>query len=347
MGFSELMKNNFNNKEKLEKFSSIISRRSNDLLDIINDIIDISKIESGQLPVNVDLCDIHSLFVELVSIISDYQINAGKQQLIIETDIPTGLVPRIIKIDKGKLKQIFVNLLTNAVKYTASGSIRFGVNCEDQGLVFYVTDTGDGIPADKQEVVFNRFVRLQNARASNIGGTGLGLSITKGLVTLLGGKIWVESEPGKGSKFSFTVAYTSSDASALQIQKKKSETPVTSLNINILIVEDDQWNAEYLKEVLWAITHNLIVVATGKDAIEAVRKGTVDLILMDVRLPDMTGYEVVEEIRKIKPDVKTIIQTAYASHDERAKALEAGCIDYLSKPVKNEQLIEMLISHFN
>ncbi len=347
MGFSELIKNNFHNKEKLEKFSTIISRRSNDLLDIINDIIDISKIESGQLPVNIDVCDLHTLFAELGSIISDYQINAGKQHLTIEPDIQTNHSPRMIIIDRGKLKQIFVNLLTNAVKYTAHGNIRFGVTYGDEGLVFFVTDTGDGIPADKHDVVFNRFVRLQNARTSNIGGTGLGLSITKGIVNLLGGRIWVESEPGKGSKFSFTVDYTTSEVTDLQTQKKKSETSVTALNINVMIVEDDQWNAEYLQEVLSAITQRLIVVATGKDAIEAVQKDAIDVILMDVRLPDMTGYEVVEEIRKIKPEVKTIIQTAYASNDERAKALEAGCIDYLSKPVKNDQLIEMLFLHFN
>lgn len=344
MGFSDLLTKNFNDKTKLEKFSSIIIRRGTDLLDIINDIIDVSKIESGQTQVNIEECNLNELLCEISNVVSGYQLNIGKQHISLNIEIKTEQ-NLTIKVDKAKLKQIFINLLTNAIKYTHSGNIHFGFDIENEQLIFHVTDTGIGIPFDKQAVIFDRFVRLDNGHNGDIGGTGLGLSIVKGLVNLLGGKIWVDSIPEKGSTFYFTVSYILS-ASSRHIPKiKKEQIQLIPTKKKILIIEDDPWNSEYLNELLSIVTDNLLMAETGKRAIEIVKEHAVDLVLMDIRLPDISGYEAIKEIRKINPGLRIIAQTAYASIDEKTRAIQAGCIDYISKPIKQDELFEMLNTH--
>lgn len=212
MGFSEILANYFNNKEKLEKFSLIIRQRCSDLLEIINDILDISKIESGQIPINMEECNLDELFNELNSFFSEYQSRINKQHLKLNI-LPT---PKSfnynIVTDKGRLKQIFINLITNAFKFTDEGEIKVGCNFDSKNnIVFYVSDTGIGIPIDKQKTVFERFIQLNQNPKKNIGGTGLGLSIVKGLVKFLGGEISIKSEIGKGSTFTFRIEYKTID----------------------------------------------------------------------------------------------------------------------------------------
>lgn len=206
IGFSEILSNHFNNKEKLEKFSKIIQQRSCDLLDIINDILDISKIESGHLPVNLEECNLTELFGELNTFFIEYQRRLDKQHLKLNILPVSQLLNCTILTDKVKLKQIFINLITNAFKFTEEGMIEIG--CKPDGnnkILFYVSDTGIGIPIDKQKTVFDRFIQLNQNPKRNLGGTGLGLPIVKGLVNLLGGKIYLKSEPGVGSTFSFSI----------------------------------------------------------------------------------------------------------------------------------------------
>lgn len=211
MGFSSLLVNNFNNKEKLHNFSKIIEQRCNDLLDIINDILDISKIESGQNNVNIEECDLNRLFTELSLFFGDYQKRTNKQHIQLKMLQTSDENIARIKTDKLKLKQILINLISNAFKFTESGWVECGFSRENDKVLFYVSDTGIGIPKDKYSCVFERFVQLKQLSARNIGGTGLGLSIVKGLVELLGGNVWLESECNKGTTFFFTINYINLD----------------------------------------------------------------------------------------------------------------------------------------
>jgi PAS domain S-box-containing protein len=196
MGFSSLLADYYNDKHKLEQFAEIINLRCNDLLEIINDILAISKIESGQLPVNYEVCNLENLFAELSDFFEEHQKRIGKQHIKFELSAVSCMSGSTITTDKVKLRQIFINLIGNAFKFTETGRIEGGCKFdENDDLVFYVSDTGIGIPIDKQDAVFERFIQLPQNKDISYGGTGLGLSIVKGLITLLGGRIWVESEP--------------------------------------------------------------------------------------------------------------------------------------------------------
>lgn len=346
MGFSGLLVENAQDITKLKQFTAIINQRCNDLLDIINDILDISKIESGQLPVHIEECNLSFLFKDLTSFFYEYQNRLNKQHIKFSLSIHCGTSENIIFIDQGKLKQIFINLISNAFKFTDEGVIEGGCKLDkNNNLIFYVSDTGIGIPIDKQEAVFERFYQIHEGSKFNVGGTGLGLYIVKGLVNLLGGKILLESLPGKGSTFSFTIPYTS----AKQIHHKtlvaEKSYKNNLANKTILIVEDDLYNAEYLKELLSNNNLNIFYAKNGKEAIEISISQPIDLVLMDIRLPDINGYEATLQIKQHKPDLKIIAQTAYAAEGEKQKALNAGCIDYISKPTMQEALLTMLNKH--
>jgi PAS domain S-box-containing protein len=213
MGFSSLLADYYNDKPKLEQFSEIINLRCNDLLEIINDILAISKIESGQLPVNREVCNLNVLFAELADFFTEHQKKIGKQHIKFELRALFSPSEFTIITDKVKLRQIFINLINNAFKFTETGKIEGGCKFDANGdLVFYVSDTGIGIPSDKQDIIFERFIQLPQDKDISYGGTGLGLSIVKGLITLLSGRIWVESEPenlaeGKegGTTFYFSI----------------------------------------------------------------------------------------------------------------------------------------------
>ena len=346
MGFSDLLLSNANNKTKLKNFTDIISQRCNDLLDIINDILDISKIESGQLPVHTVETDLNEVFAELSSFFTEYQKRIDKQH--IKINIQSFCVPKenLILTDKVKLKQIFINLISNAFKFTDEGQIDCGCKFDEaHNLMFYVSDTGIGIPPDKHQFVFERFAQLNQSTKKNIGGTGLGLPIVKALVNILGGQVFLESEPGKGSTFSFTIPYKPSQLIHHKSSIVENISKETVKGKTILIVEDDYYNAEYIKEILSGIGLNILQVENGKQAVEISLSQSIDLVLMDIRLPDIDGYEATRQIHQHKPYLKIVAQTAYAAHDEKQKALDAGCVDYISKPTKQEILLSLLNKH--
>jgi len=341
MGFSSLLPENFNNLEKLQNFSNIINQRCRDLLDIINDILDISKIESGQSTVNIEECNLYELFSELKLFIRDYQNRTNKQHIEFMLNPLEKESDFIIKTDKVKLKQILINLISNAFKFTEKGSVKCGVTQANNKLQFYVTDTGMGIPSDKFDFIFERFAQLKNTTIQNSGGNGLGLPIVKGLVGLLGGEVWLQSECDKGSTFYFTIDYAQSNSTNVNKLGIEDKQEIIT-DKTILIVEDDYYNAEYLKEVLRNISSNIITVANGLSAVKIVQEQNIDIILMDIRLPDITGYEATRLILKNNPDIKIIAQTAYAANVEHQNAIDAGCVDYISKPTKQEQLLKMM-----
>jgi PAS domain S-box-containing protein len=345
MGFSSLLVENYDNKPNLEKFSEIISQRCSDLLEIINDILDISKIESGQFAVHVEACDINELFAELKSFFTEQQNRIGKQHIKFSLQFIGNKSGVLVQTDKVKLKQILINLIGNAFKFTEKGSIECGCQIDNNQLLFYVSDTGIGIPTDKYELIFERFSQLHHPAVKNIGGTGLGLSIAKGLANLLGGKIWLQSEPDKGTTFNFSIPYNKSGSLPKEYKAGNEDQPFIFSNKTILIVEDDYYNALYLKEILGHTGFNIVSTIYGKEAVQIATSQPVDLVLMDIRLPDMNGYEATCLIRKLKPHMKIIAQTTYAAHDERQKAIDAGCIDYVSKPTKQELLLALIRKH--
>jgi PAS domain S-box-containing protein len=346
MGFSELLADQYNNKAKLEKYSQIITQRCDDLLEIINGLLDIAKIESGQLPVHFEECNLKALFNELTLFFKEHQKKIEKNHIKLIVNNVDNNIP-IFLTDKVKLKQIFINLIGNAFKFTDRGRIEVG--CSYNGgpsIEFYVLDTGMGIPLEKQEVIFERFTQLSQADNNLYGGTGLGLPIVKGLINLLGGKISLNSVPKQGSTFYFSLPFKISRISDSQPNVMTGNQEEYDLpNRTILIVEDDIYNTEYLKEILCEFGFNIIHTYYGKDAIEISLSQSLDLVLMDIRLPDIDGYEATRKIKLQKPGLKIIAQTAYASDVDRNRAFEAGCSDYLSKPIKREKLIALVKKH--
>jgi CheY-like chemotaxis protein len=243
--------------------------------------------------------------------------------------------------------QIFTNLISNALKFTYQGTIEFGFNFSSkQQLEFYVSDTGIGIPKDKHEVIFERFIQLNLGTSRYSGGNGLGLAITKGLVKMLGGSIWLQSEIEKGSTFYFTIkTILESDISDF-IEKKIEDIKVDSIKgKTVLIVEDDEYNKALIKEILDNQGFNLIFADNGLDSVQMCLTTPIDLVLMDIGLPDISGYEAIKQILSNNPKLKIIAQTAYASPIDKNKTIQSGCIDYISKPLKSNGLIEIIKKH--
>lgn len=343
MGFSSLLVKNYGDKSKLEKFSKIINLRCNDLLDIINDILDISKIESGQLAVNIEECNIPELFSELRIFFNEFQKRIGKLHISLNFKIKKS-VDHVFMSDTVKLKQILINLIGNALKFTDSGEIEIGYDIDADKIIFYVSDTGIGIPQDDQDRVFDRFYQVvSNDRLNN--GNGLGLSIVKGLVTLLNGEIWLKSELTKGSTFYFSFPYRPSQLIKTVIETSHNDLDSQLKDKSILIVEDDEYNKEYLKEILLDTNLKITTVENGLDAIQIAITQQIDLILMDIRLPDIDGYQATAKIKQVKPQIKVIAQTAYAGEEERQKAIDAGCVDYISKPTDRDLLLTLINKH--
>lgn len=348
MGFSDLLSLQYNNKHKLEKFSGIIKQRCKDLLHVINDILDIAKIESGQLSVNLETCNLCDLFSDLKSFFKEQQSRIGKQHIKFNLQSHCSPADNYIVADEIKLEQIFINLIDNAFKFTESGKIEGGCRIQKgKGLVFYVSDTGIGIPHDKQKAIFDSFTQLHQGNTSHLEGTGLGLSIVKGLLDLMGGEIFLESEPGKGSTFSFSLPYKR--ATPL-LNKPLMIDEVKTYNFqdkNILLVEDDPINAEFIKEILQDTGGNIIHTRLGNEAVKIASSKPLDLILMDIRLPDMTGLEVTSQIKNLNPNARIIAQTAYADGEDKQKILAAGCVDYISKPIDWNLLLSMMNKHLS
>lgn len=347
MGFSDLLPDLYNNRAKLEYCAHIINQRCYDLLDIISEIIDIAKIEAGQVPIEMDNCKINGLFSELSTYFFAYQKRIDKQHLNFSLKLHTGSPEFSIYTDKTKLKQIFVNLISNAFKFTDNGEITAGCRFDKSNqLYFYVSDTGIGIPKDKQEFIFQRFAQVEQSPDFLYGGTGLGLSIVKGLIDLLGGKIWIESEPGSGATFYFSLPYEL--ITGIDPEAQPDETAVYNFSgKTILLVEDDNPTVEYIMESLDGTGIQIVHTQYGKEAVVLSESQRPDLILMDIRLPDIDGYLATRLIKELKPEIKVIAQTAFTAKESKDKAMEAGCNEYLSKPVDIETLLSAIDKQLN
>jgi signal transduction histidine kinase/DNA-binding response OmpR family regulator len=347
MGFSQLLdKNNLDPIKKHLYLHSIISC-GNYLLDIINDIIDIAQIESGQItiaPYAFDLMELMKEIEELYSI--NNKVLANNLELI--CDVPA-VQSMIIRTDPSRLRQILINLLNNAVKFTDNGKISFGFEVQNEDtLRFYVSDTGIGIPKNEFENIFERFRKVDRIKNKLYEGTGLGLSISKALVQLLGGVIWLESEPEVGTSFYFSIKAQKVDKSALSTQMAfTSDSNQSFHNKKILIVEDEETNFYFIESAIKNYETIIYWAKDGEEAVEIARRENIDLILMDMKLPVKSGYEAVKEIRLLNPNVPIIAQTAYAMGGDRDKVIAAGCNDYISKPIKVNELVFKMNAYLN
>jgi CheY-like chemotaxis protein len=281
-------------------------------------------------------------------------VEAKEMKLSFKNTLPSK--EAIINTDREKLFAILTNLVKNAIKYTNEGSIIFGYDIVETlhatSLRFYVKDTGIGIQKDRQKFIFERFVQADIADKMARQGAGLGLSITKAYVEMLGGKIWVESEEGKGSTFYFTLPYNTDPNEKIVIENTVSDDGAEQKNnpgvsgLKILIAEDDK-----VSEILFDITvkmlsKEILKARTGIEAVEICRNNPdIDLILMDIQMPDLDGYEATRQIRQFNKHIIIIAQTAYAFSGDREKAIEAGCNDYISKPI-NQILLKELIKKY-
>jgi signal transduction histidine kinase len=346
MGFSELLTSNFDNKPKLEQFTKIINQRCADLLHIINEILDIAKIESGQLTIYVDQFKLNDLFKELQVFFTEHQRKLNKSHINFIIANGANDPDIVLMTDKVKLKQIFINLISNAFKFTEEGQIIAGCKHDQNNrLTFFVSDTGIGIPSDKYDFIFQRFTQIHHEEKSNYGGTGLGLSIVKGLVELLDGSISVESNQGEGTTFYFSLSYDQLRKAEPAISHQNNDNPFNFKGKTVLVVEDDQFNAEYLKEILSNAGFNILHTIYGLDAVKLSTSQPIDIVLMDINLPDINGYEASQKILLQKPSLKIIAQTAYAAPTDKQKAIESGCVDYLSKPLNQNELLFVLFKH--
>jgi PAS domain S-box-containing protein len=346
MGFSAFLLHPGLSNEKIENFVQIINASSLQLMTIISDIIDISKIETGQITIESELININNLLNELW-VTYKKLVELKKLSLNCLCDRPNNVIQ--VKTDGNRVKQVLCNLLNNAIKFTKEGNIEFGYKIKGNFIVFYVKDTGIGISQENHALVFQRFRQVDATDNRIYGGNGLGLSISKALVEKLGGAITVDSELGVGSTFMFTVPFIEKIDSTVSTELTTKPDKFMHWNEKtILIVEDEANNHAYIEALLSVTNVNILHAWNGKEAVEQVKNHPdISLVLMDVKMPLMDGYEATRIIKKMRPTLPVIAQTAYALSYERKNALEAGCDNYISKPINRDLFMEVINNYLS
>lgn len=343
LGFASLLKDSNLTSTEITRYTDVIEKSGERMLYIINNIVDISKIESGIETIRKTATNINNI----LQYFNNFFYPEAKSKNLLLT-LAAGLPDEqaIIDTDSDKLNSILMNLIKNSIKYTHQGSIEFGYKLKDNNLEFFVADTGIGIPADRQDVIFDRFIQADIEDKGVYEGAGLGLTISKAYVEMLGGTIRLESTEGVGTTFFFTIPYTKSSKQKLpEINKPNlhvEDSPVKK-KITFLIVDDEPVSDAYLTAVVDNYSNKIFHASNGKEAVEIFNKNPdIDIILMDMKMPVMNGYEATKEIRKFNKDVIIIAQTAYALLGDRKLALDAGCNDYISKPADKDDLIQLI-----
>jgi hypothetical protein len=341
LGFSQLLGTPDLSPLKIKEYTDIITLSGKHLLTIIDDIIEIAKIDAGQTRILKKVVNVNKVIHDLFAFFNSPENKLLSKDLKLTINTPLNDDEVHILTDEMRFRQIFTNLINNALKFTEKGYVEFGYTKNNDFLNFYVKDSGIGIHPSKHTLIFERFTQANSNTEKLYGGTGLGLAISRAYSKLLGGQINLESEPGKGSTFYFSIPYDKSDSEPIK-KTDVFETEFEANNQNILVVEDNEINIEYLKEILADISLKMNFVQTSKDAIQFVKTKKVDLILMDIKLPDQDGNFTIKEIRKFNPGIPIIAQSAFAFENEKLKSFEAGCNEYIVKPIKKIELINKM-----
>lgn len=336
IGFTSILLDEIEDQTHL-RYLNLINNSGHHLLKIINDILDISKIQSGNFVLYPSMNNINQIINSVIEELGAY--NKKHLDIFFQTGDEV-----VISCDKTRIKQVFINLLSNALKFTKKGHIEIGYYFEDKQVCYYIKDTGKGISAEAQKIIFERFRQIDDAITREFEGTGLGLAITKSLVELHGGRIWFESKANIGTTFFFSLPFQSQKSTPVI-----EHTQVTNYHLTgktILIAEDNLENYIYLEALLNRSGNQLIHAKTGIEALEKFAQYDIDFILMDIQMPEMDGITCTKEIRKTGSSVPIIAQTAHAMQGDKEKSLDAGCNYHINKPIRKQELFQILSQIF-
>jgi signal transduction histidine kinase/CheY-like chemotaxis protein len=340
LGFSEMLNQTELPVNKRLYYIKIIKQSANRLLTIVNDILDISKIETMQMTLDMSSFQLKDFFKDIYLAHTD---EAERKKLNYQLDYRIPKAKSLILTDEQKLRQIVNYLIVNAIKFTQKGDIIITVDLVDDNVLILVKDTGIGISKDMQEHIFDHFRQVDNSLVRDIGGTGLGLAIGRGFIKLMNGTLTVESELNKGSEFKVTFPYKSADILENKEGIPLSIKPNSLKGYVVLIAEDEETNYVFLSEMLSIYGPTLIHAENGLEAVEAVIKNqSINLILMDLKMPVMDGFEAAKEIKRIRPQLPIIAQTAFAAVADKESVMKKGFDDYISKPIKPEALLKII-----
>ncbi|MBN2212956.1 MAG: PAS domain S-box protein [Bacteroidales bacterium] len=340
LGFAEMLNDESLSPGNRKKYLDIIHSSGKMLINLIDDIIDFAKIEAGQINIVPQDFSLNALLSQVHTSFQTEQLKKDKSGVKLIVRKAFNNENCFIHADPNRLRQIFTNLIGNAFKFTDQGFIEFGYKkARKKMLQFYVKDTGIGIPADKLKVIFDRFIQADSSSTRKYGGSGLGLAISKGFVELLGGKMWAESKVDEGSTFFFTIPHVPGKLlTEEEISKRRPKKSYHWEGKVFLIAEDDKFSYKFLESFLKQTKAKVLHAIDGKAAIDICRNNNIDLVLMDIQMPEMNGLQATEEIKKFKKSLPVIAQTANAITEEKQKCFEAGCDDFITKPVNIAEL---------
>jgi CheY-like chemotaxis protein/nitrogen-specific signal transduction histidine kinase len=341
LGFAEMLNDDQLGEGNRKKYVEIINNNGKMLMNLIDDIIDFAKIEAGQIKFLQQEFSLNALLTQVHASFLSESLKKEKTDVKLRIRKALANEDSYIQTDPNRLRQVLTNLVGNSFKFTKEGYIEFGYKLPEKGLIeFYVKDTGIGIPADKIDLIFERFVQADYSRSRKYSGSGLGLAISKGFVELMGGKMWAESVEKEGSTFYFTIPYISGGKKTQEeIEKKKPKSDYNWQNKAFLIAEDDTFSFKLLEGFLKKTRAAIIHAEDGIRAVEICRSNKdIDLVLMDVQMPEMNGLEATKIIKEFRKELPIIAQTANAIAEERQRCFEAGFDDFVTKPINISEL---------
>jgi len=342
LGFADLLQREDLSFEKCQQYAKIISGCGNNLMQLLNDILDISKIEAGEVELKKEDFCVNKVIEELYDVYEP-QCKMDGKNLSLQMHKSLRDDEAVIHSDKRYLNQIFTNLLENALKFTGKGEILFGYNAKRNGIEFFVKDSGEGIKPELLDKIFEPFRQGEEVLARKHHGTGLGLTIAKNYAELLGGYMWTESELGKGSTFYFTLPYSENAKIPQSASVSAATTDYQWKDKTFLIVEDNHISFMLLENLLESTGVKILRAETAQQSVDMTEKNKdLDLVLMHVRLPDFTGWEAAKIIKKANPDLPIIAQTANANSEDKIKTFQAGCEAYLTKPIIKKEFYDTI-----
>jgi PAS domain S-box-containing protein len=347
LGFTNLLKEPKLSGEEQQEYVEFIEKSGARMLNTINAIIDVSHIETGDVKLSKESVDIYKL---VQNVYSNYLPEAEQKGLDMFFSSRHHNKELIAETDGEKINTVLSNLVNNAIKFTNEGVIELVLDVLEDSFKIAVKDSGQGIPEEKRESIFKLFVQADSSYSKLHEGAGLGLTICKAYVDMLGGEIWLESIPGKGSTFHFTIPFMTSEKNEIKTKVKRNVEPekLKISELKVLIVEDDEPAISFLKILMEKYSKETLIAETGTKALNIFSDNPdIDLILMDIKIPNMDGYQVTSNIREMSKEVVIIAQTAYATSGDYENAMKAGCNDFITKPIQSKQLYAIIEKYFN
>ncbi len=342
IGFSSLITDSDLTYQEKKNLSEVVYKNSNDLLKLIEDLIEISEIETGQLNIKKSECSVNKILNELKAVFIEEDKKARGVKLNLRKEI--GSDDFTILTDPVRLKQVLYNLISNACKFTEQGFVEFGYTFkDDQTLLFYIIDSGVGIELEKQKNIFSPFRQADDSNTRKYGGMGLGLAISKHIIEKLGGKIWFTTCPGSGSTFFFTIPHIPVRLKFEQTLVEEKSTTFNWKNKTILIADDIDVNYVFLKAAVKNTKAEVIWAKNGKEAVDFVQSNPrINIVLMDIIMPEMDGFEATRKIKEINSNLPVVCHTAYPSKENYQASLECGFNTYLAKPIKVQSMLQVI-----